>query len=79
MCSKMKTTLQIDDKLMLELKRESARQGRTVSDLVETALRNLMREQKGPAKLTPLPTFQSGGAAIDVSDREALCQATEPY
>ena len=35
----MKTTLNIDDTVMAKLKRESARQGRTMSELVETALR----------------------------------------
>jgi Arc/MetJ family transcription regulator len=38
----MKTTLNIDDTVMAELKREAARQGRTMSDLVETALRLLL-------------------------------------
>jgi hypothetical protein len=35
----MKTTLNIDDSVMVELKREAARQGRTMSELVEAALR----------------------------------------
>ncbi|MGD9914919.1 MAG: ribbon-helix-helix protein, CopG family [Rhizobiaceae bacterium] len=73
----MKTTLQIDDKVMLELKREAARQGRTMSDLVETALRNLFRAQKKPVELPPLPTFQSEGALVDIADREALYQVME--
>ena len=37
----MKTTLNIDDTVMAQLRREAARQGRTMSELVETALRNL--------------------------------------
>jgi Ribbon-helix-helix protein, copG family len=32
---RMKTTLNIDDTVMAELKREAARQGRTMSELVE--------------------------------------------
>ena len=35
----MKTTLNIDDTVMAELKREAARQDRTMSEMVETALR----------------------------------------
>jgi hypothetical protein len=73
----MKTTLQIDDTVMAQLKREAARQGRTMSELVETALRNLFRSQKKPVELTPLPKFHSGGALVDVADREALYQAME--
>ena len=34
----MKTTLDIDDTVMAELKREATRQGRTMSDLVETGV-----------------------------------------
>jgi hypothetical protein len=73
----MKTTLNIDDTVMAQLKREAARQGRTMSELVETALRNLFRSQKVPAELPPLPTFDSGGAVVDVADRDALYQAME--
>lgn len=73
----MKTTLQIDDKVMAQLKREAARQGRTMSELVETALRNLFRAQKQSVTLEPLPTFRSGGAMVDVSDRDSLYQAME--
>jgi Arc/MetJ family transcription regulator len=43
---RMKTTLNIDDTVMAELKREAARQGRTMSELVETALRLLLRSQR---------------------------------
>jgi Ribbon-helix-helix protein, copG family len=39
MGSRMKTTLNIDATVMAELKREAARQGRTMSEVVETALR----------------------------------------
>lgn len=73
----MKTTLNVDDTVMAQLKREAARQGRTMSELVETALRNLFREQKNAATLPPLPIFHSGGALIDIADREALYQAME--
>ncbi len=77
MLSHMKTTLNIDETVMAELKREAARQGRTMSDLVETALRNLLQSQKRPAELAPLPAFHSGGAVVDIADRDALYQAME--
>jgi hypothetical protein len=73
----MKTTLNIDDKIMAELKREAARQGRTMSELVESALRLLLRSQRKRAKIGALPTFHSGGAVVDVADRDALYQAME--
>lgn len=73
----MKTTLNIDDSVMAQLKRESARQGRTMSELVETALRNLFRSQKKTAAPAPLPAFHSGGTRVDIADRDALYQAME--
>lgn len=73
----MKTTLNIDDTVMASLRRESARTGRTMSELVETALRQLLRRRTGETVLAPLPSFDSGGALVDVSDREALYRAME--
>jgi hypothetical protein len=70
----MKITLQIDDKLIAQLKREAERQGKTMSELVETALRNLFRTQEHAAAIEPLPAFHSGGAMVDVSDRDSLYQ-----
>ena len=73
----MKTTLNIDDTVMAELKREAARQGRTMSELVELALRLLLRSNRKPQKLVALPTFHSGGALVDIADRDALYHALE--
>jgi hypothetical protein len=73
----MKTTLNIDDTVMIELRREAARQGRTMSELVETALRLLLRSPRKRKELPSLPTFRSGGALVDVADRDALYNAME--
>jgi antitoxin component of RelBE/YafQ-DinJ toxin-antitoxin module len=73
----MKTTLTIDDTVMARLKRESARTGRTMSELVEIALRRLLQTKPDPVDLPPLPSFTSGGALVDIADREALYQAME--
>ncbi len=73
----MKTTLNIDATVMTELRREAARQGRTMSELVETALRNHFRSRNSPAELAPLPTFHSGGTFVEIADRDALYQAME--
>lgn len=77
MVSHMKTTLNIDDTVMAELKAEAVRQGRTMSELVEVALRNLFQAQNRKVDLPPLPTFDSGGALVDVADRDALYRAME--
>jgi hypothetical protein len=72
-----KTTLNIDETVMSELKREAARQGRTMSELVETALRLLFRSQRKRGRIAALPTFRSGGTLVDIADRDALYQAME--
>lgn len=73
----MKTTLQLDDRVFVELKRYAAAQGRTMSEVVETALRQLLRRRPERTALPPLPSFASGGALVDVADREALYGAME--
>lgn len=72
-----KTTLNIDESVMMELKREAARQGRTMSELVETALRLLLRSPRKRAEMPALPTFCSGGTLVDIADRDALYNAME--
>ena len=73
----MKTTLIIDDTVMARLRRESARSGRTMSELVETALRRMLQAKPDAVELPPLPSFKSGGALVDIADREALYRAME--
>ena len=77
MVNHMKTTLNIDDQVMVRLKREAARTGLTMSELVETALRGLLQARPAVVELHPLPSFKSGGALVDLSDREALYRAME--
>ena len=79
MLSHMKTTLNIDATVMAKLRREAARQGRTMSELVETALRLLFRSQKKREDLPPpLPVFRSSGTLVDVADQDALYHAIVP-
>jgi hypothetical protein len=48
-----------------------------MSELVETALRRLLQSKPEVRALQPLPSFKSGGALVDVADREALYRAME--
>ena len=73
----MKTTLNISDVVMAQLKREAAQQGRTMSELVEAALRALFEKPKSRRKLPPLPEFSSGGSRVNVANREALYEVME--
>lgn len=48
-----------------------------MSELVETALRHFLRSSRSREALPPIPTFSSGGALVDVADRDALYRAME--
>lgn len=73
----MKTTLNIDDTVMARLRREAARSGRTMSELVETALRRLLSSQPEAPDLPALPSFDGGRLLVDVADRDALYRVME--
>ena len=73
----MKTTLNIDATVMARLKREAARQGRTMSEMVETALRLMLRAERKRTPLPALPTFRGGRELVDIADRDALYRAME--
>ena len=77
MVSQMKTTLNIDDSVMARLRCEAARTGRTMSELVEMAHRQLLAAKPEPVELPPLPRFDSGGALVDAADRDALYRVME--
>jgi len=71
----MRTTLNLDDALMRNLKRRAAETGRTLTSLVEEAIGSLL-----DGETEPTPDYRlrwvivEGGArpGIDLSDRDAL-------
>lgn len=76
MVTHMKTTLNIDDTVMQRLREEAARRGTTMSELVEAGLRRVLGDEAVPGSprrsLAPLPRWRSGGARVDLADRDAL-------
>ena len=74
---KMKTTLNISDVVMKQLKEEAARQGKTMSELVEMALRKLFQRRRRIPALPPLPSFDSGGSLVNLANRESLYDTME--
>ena len=68
----MKTTLNISDVVMKLLKEESVKQGKTMSELVEMALRGLLQQQRKTSDLSPLPSFESGGTLVNLANRDSL-------
>jgi hypothetical protein len=75
----MKTTLMIDDQVMLRLKQEAAARKVTMSELVEAGLRQVLVDKPGAAEAASpwpeLPGWDSGGALVDIADRAALEEA----
>ncbi|MGA3023262.1 MAG: hypothetical protein ABSF98_00695 [Bryobacteraceae bacterium] len=67
----MRTTLQLDDALFDQAKREATRRGVTLTALVEKGLRLILPE---------LPVSSAGGgtpAGVDLSDNAALLDIME--
>lgn len=73
----MKTTFNIDDQVMARLREESARQGKTITELVESALRLLLRQKKSRKTLPDLPSFEGGIPRVNIANREALYDLME--
>ena len=83
MVSHMKTTLNIDETLMKRLRIEAARRGTTMTALVEVGLRRVLATpDSGDGSgedLPPLPVWNSGGARVDIANREELYRLMDGY
>ena len=73
----MKTTLNISDVTMLEVKREAARRRQTMSELVEAALRAIVEPEQREVDLQPLPEFGGGELRVNVANRDTLYKVME--
>ena len=73
----MKTTLEIDEGVMRDLKARAARDGKTMSELVESALRALLDERPAAKELPPLSTFRSGGFLMNIDSRAEYLDAMD--
>ena len=73
----MKTTMNLPDGLMAEVKRRAASEGRTQTSVIEEALLRFLRETT-PAPQKPMPVFGNpdvNALLIDLEDKEALYAA----
>jgi hypothetical protein len=71
----MRTTLNLDDRLVREVKTRAVNEGRTFTSLVEEALQKLITEHDAPKEeRIELPTWAGGGLlpGVDLDDHEAL-------
>jgi hypothetical protein len=71
----MRTTINIDDTLLAEAKQVAARTGRSLTDVVEDALRESLQRRHRPARrAVELPVFGDEGLqpGVDLDDSAAL-------
>lgn len=76
----MRTTVDIDDPVLKDLKKIQQKEGRSLGRLISDLLAQALRERKSSAKgSTRAPQWISKamGARIDLADHEALYAAME--
>jgi hypothetical protein len=76
----MRTTINLDDALLAEAKQVAARTGRTLTAVVEDALRqSLHQRQQATREVIELPVFGEGGTrpGVDLDDSAALLDVME--
>lgn len=77
----MRTTIRLDDELLTAAKRRAIETGRTLTAVIEDALRQaLARRPDQKPTPTPLPTARGGGflqAGVDLDDGAALLELME--
>ena len=77
----MRTTIHIDDTLYRDVKTAAAESGRTVTALIQDALRERLARRKGRTrqKRSRLPTFGGSGLrpGVDLNDSAALLERME--
>lgn len=66
--------MNLPDSLLERARRRAADEGRTVTSLMEEALRLLLSRPAGRPKVQPLPTdgLPNGRMLVDIDDKDAL-------
>jgi hypothetical protein len=79
----MRTTIRLDDDLLRAAKRLAVESGRTLTAVIEDALRQaLARSDKPPSSRVKLPVSQSGSKlrpGVDLDNSAALLDLMESY
>ena len=73
----MRTTLRLDDDLFRELKKRASREGLTLSELVNLALRQTFQTEKRPRRAFRQKTRDLGRPAFDVTKANAVAAGLE--
>jgi hypothetical protein len=77
----MRTTLNLDSALLAEAKRRAVETGRTLTAVIEDALRAALARRPAQPRPKPvrLPTFKGGGLqpGVDLDDTAAMLELME--
>lgn len=73
----MKTTLNIPESLMKELKKRAAETGQNLSETLADVLQKGLQPQRAKGKLRKLPVYDCGKVYVNVADRDQLYRAME--
>ena len=74
----MRTTLDIDDPVLKELKRLQAKEGKSLGRLVSDLLARALKENAAStAALPPTWIAKAMGARVNLSDKEAVYRALD--
>jgi plasmid stability protein len=73
----MRTTLRLDDDLFRELKKRAIREGLTLSELVNLALRQSLQTEKRPRRVFRQKTRDLGRPAFDVTKANVVAAGLE--
>lgn len=78
----MRTTIRLDERLLRQAKELAARNGRTLTSVIEDAVRQFLARAEGPGR-TKLPPFRATTfkgrvrAGVDLDDSAALLDLME--
>jgi hypothetical protein len=79
----MRTTIRLDDDLLAEVKQIAARSNKTMTAVIEDALRQMLARQRKAEERTPvrLTTVSGGGLqpGVDLDDSAALLSLMEEF
>lgn len=74
----MRTTMNLPDALLSQAKRQAAAEGRTLTSLVEEALRARLGMVNAQVRTTvELPSWEGGGFLVDITDPDAMWEALD--
>lgn len=67
----MRTTITLDDALLVEVKTYAAQNGRTMNDVIADAVRTAMARRHEPRPPVDLPVFPGGGTLMPGVDLDS--------